>query len=71
MEAEVFTSSAQQPQYSSCTHASPISDDCIQEILSNLVNFSQWENILILVPKLSDSQSKDIIDLINYVLTYE
>ena len=71
MEEEIFTSSVQQPQYSSSTRGRPISDDCIQEILSNLTNFSQWEDILNLVPELSDSQSKDIIDLINYVLTYE
>ncbi|XP_062507710.1 uncharacterized protein LOC134184109 [Corticium candelabrum] len=71
MEEEIFTSSVQQPQYSSCTHVRPISDDCIHEILSNLTNFSQWEDILNLVPELNDSQSKDIIDLINYVLTYE
>lgn len=69
-EEKLFASSVQQPQYSLFAPIRPISDECIQEILSSLTHLCQWEDVLNLVPELSDSQSKDIIDLIDYVFSF-
>ena len=61
---------SQQLMYTTSVLMTPISDEVIQEIVVNIAKLITVEDILEQLPVLTEDQAKDIIDIIDYIMSF-
>ena len=61
---------SQQPMYTTSVVMTPISDEVIQELVVNIAMLITVEDILEQLPVLTEGQAKDIIEIIDYIMSF-